>query len=408
MVDAPAVNMDRAQAHVLLKQGLTGDGLASVMDAVVASGGIYSTAPTCYLSCAARVASFKLADLDAELYERRSLARHRSVRGMAYIEPLEALPAILATSGGETRERTLTRISKWTELSEPEVLAFADEVEAVLEGQPPMTVPEIRKVLGADLPGNRNTLQFTVALLGRFARIVRTRPRGSWRSDLYGYQRWTEWFGAPLEEADPDTAGREVARRYLRAYGPATAADLAWWSGWTKRDSVAALAALEDEVVAVTLEGRDPQSAGAWVLADELDALTSVDAKAARGVRLLPVWDAYFMGYEGSSAARARQVAPEDYPRIYDKTGNGTSTVIEDGMAAGVWELDVDAGAVTVAPFGKLRWKDVEAQVAALSAAIDAPLRLERADPPGLLSDGPRNAFLSPISLRPASAEAEE
>jgi len=47
---------------------------------------------------------------------------------------------------------------------------------------------------------------------------------------------------------------------------------------------------------------------------------------------------------------------------VYDKGGNATSTVVQDGVAAGVWELDADAGVVTIVPFGRLRWKDVEAQ----------------------------------------------
>jgi hypothetical protein len=293
-------------------------------------------------------------------------------------------------------------------MTEDETLAFADRIEAAMAGQPPMTVPEIRRALGESLPGNRNALQMTVALLGRYARIVRGQARGSWRSNLYPYARWTEWLDAPLEEADPELARVEVARRYLRAYGPATTADLAWWTGWSKRDSTAALTALGDEAVAVDLASDEGQSRDAWALAEELDALTSVDPQSARSVRLLPVWDAYFMGYEGSPAARARQLAPEHYPLVYDKAGNATSTVVQDGIATAVWELDADAGTVTVAPFGRLRWKDVAAQVAALSRSIDAPLRLERADPHGSLADGPRNAFMSPISLRVVTVEAEE
>lgn len=240
-------------------------------------------------------------------------------------------------------------------MTEPEALEFADRIEAALVGQPPMTIPELRKVLDGPLPGNRNALQMTMALLTRSGRLVRTKARGSWRSDLYSYARWADWLDVDIEELDPDAGRIEVARRYLRAFGPATTADLAWWTGWTKRDSIAALTALDSEVVAVDLEGGEGGSTTAWALADELDTLASVDPKAARGVRLLPIWDAYFMGYEGSSTARARQLAAEDYPRVYDKIGNATSTVIEDGFAAGVWELDADAGVVTVAPFRKLR-----------------------------------------------------
>lgn len=390
-----SVSVQRARAHVLVKQGLAGPGLSSVSAAVEATGGIYGTAPTCYLSCAARIPGFRIADLDKELYAERSLVRLRCVRGMAYIQPLELLPVLFACTG-EPRDKTLTRIAKWTDLSGDEVLAFADRIEEAMAGQPPVTVPEIRKLLGGDLPGNKNALQMTVALLGRYGRIVRTQARGTWRSDLYPYARWTEWLDAPVEDVDPAAARVRLARRYLRAYGPATANDLKWWSGWTKRDSVAALAALGDEITPVSLDGAE-----GWSLTGEVGSLTSIDPEAGRGVRLLPVWDPYFMGYATSPAGRARQIAEADYPRVYDKAGNGTSAVIHDGMAAGVWELDADGGKVEVAPFtSALPWDAVEAQVAALAGAIGTGLRLERGPEPGPLSDGPRNAFLSPISLR--------
>jgi hypothetical protein len=395
MSEPPAVAMVQARAHVLRKQGLAGEGLKSVLDAVDATGGIYGTSPTCYLSCAARIPGFEVADLDRELYAERSVVRLRAMRGMAYIEPLALLPALFACTG-EPRDKTLRRVAKYAEMTEAQTLALADRVEAVLEGRPPMTVKEIREALGGDLPGNRNALQMTVALLGRYGRIVRTRARGTWRSDLYPYARWTDWVGAPVEEMDPAAARVEVARRYLRAYGPAGADDLKWWTGWTKRDTLSALAALGEEITQVSLDGAD-----AWALTDELDALTGTSPDDGRGVRLLPVWDCYFMGYATTPAGRAHQVREEDYPRVYDKSGNATSVVIRDGVAAGVWELDADGGVLTVAPFDdEPPGDDVAAQADALGRAIGTELKMRRAHVPGPLSDGPRNTFLSPISLR--------
>mgnify|MGYP001186075880 CR=1 FL=1 len=389
------VTLAQARAHVSLKQGLAGEGLGSVPEVLDATGGIYGTAPTCYLSCAARIPSFRLADLDRELYAERGAVRLRAMRGMTYIEPLPLLPALLACTG-EPRDRTLRRISKHAGMTEAQTLELADRIEAALAGRPPMTVQEIRRALGGDLPGGSGALQMTVALLARYGRIVRATVRGSWRSDLYSYARWSDWLGAPAEEMDPAEARVEVARRYLRAYGPATAADLAWWSGWTKRDTLSALAALGEETTPVSLDGGD-----ALVLTDELDALTSLAPEDGRGVRLLPVWDCYFMGYATGPEGRVRQVRPRDYPRVYDGSGNATSVVVRDGTAAGVWELDADAGVVTVAPFDDgLPWDEVAARIEALGRAIGVDLRMERAPAPGPLSEGPRNTFLSPISLR--------
>jgi hypothetical protein len=402
MTAAAEVPLALARAHALAKQGLAGEGLPAVMDAVLATAGIYGTAPTCYLSCAARVRDFRLAALDEELYRRRSVVRLRCMRGMAYTEPLELLPALLACTG-EVPDRTLRRVARYTGLTEPAVLELADRIEEAMAGRPPLTLREIREALGDDLPGNSQALQMTVALLGRSGRIVRAEVRGSWRSDNYAYARWTDWLGSPVEPVDPAAARAEVARRYLRAYGPATADDLKWWSGWTRRDTTAALADLGEEVRPVSLEGTP-----ALALAGELEALRGGDPAAGRGMRLLPVWDVYYMGYAASRAGRARQVAAGDYARVYDSSGNGTSTVTLDGVAAGVWQLDADAGTATVAPFsGALdgRWDEVEAQVARLARVIGADLETRRAAEPGPLAAGPRNAFLSPITLgRPAAA----
>ena len=396
MPTAPAVPPARARAYVLRKQGLAGEGLATVMDAVTATAGVYATAPTCYLSCAARVRGFRLADLDEELYAKRRVVRLRCMRGgMAYVEPLDLVPVLLACTG-EPPERTLRRVAKHSGLTEQGVLALADRVEEVLAGRPPMTLREVREALGGAAPDGQ-ALQMVVGLLGRSGRIVRAEVRGSWRSDSYAYARWADWLGNLPEPVDPPVARAELARRYLRAYGPATAGDLAWWTGWSTRDTAAALAALGEEAAGVSLDG-----AAAWVLASELDALLATDPEAGRGVRLLPVWDAYFMGYAASPAARARQVAAGDYGRVYDKAGNATSTVAVDGTAAGVWQLDADAGTVTVAPFGGAlagRWEEVQVQVERLAAAIGMGLRLERAPEPGPLAGGPRNAFLSPVTL---------
>lgn len=392
MPDVTHVPVERARSHVLGKQGLAGARLPTVSEAVVATAGIYGTAPTCYLSAAARVDGFRVADLDAELYDKRSVIRLRCMRGMAYIEPLDLLPVLLACTG-EAPDKTLRRIGKYSGLGEDGVLALADRVLDVMTGRPPMTVREIRAALGDDAPGAKEGLQFTVAMLGRTGKIVRAEVRGSWRSDNYAYALWTDWLGAPVADVDPARARAELARRYLRAFGPATADDLKWWSGWTKRDTVAALEAIGDEIAPVSVDGLDSR-----VLAAELDALTGADPGPS--VRLLPVWDTYLMAYATSPAGRARQVAEADYPKVYDKAGNGTSTVIVDGMAAGVWELDADAGTVTVAPFADaIPWPDLEAEVAGIAAAIGTDLRLERAPAPGPLSAGPRNAYLSPISL---------
>ena len=225
--------------------------------------------------------------------------------------------------------------------------ALAQRIEATLRGQPPMTVQELRGALGEDAPAHREALPFAVGLLGRQCRVLRARVRGGWQSDVYAYAGWGDWLGAPAEPLEPAVARAELARRYLRAFGPAMADDLRWWAGWAARDASAAIAALGDEVEHVAID----DAGEALILADDLDALRTADPGSAAGVRLLPLWDAYTMGY----AARARLVAAADLPRVYDRSGNGTAVALVDGVAAGVWELDAPAGGRAHRPRRALR-----------------------------------------------------
>jgi hypothetical protein len=404
---ADSCSLAQARAFVLAKQGLSGAGLKHVYDATLATAGVYATAPTCYLSYAARVKGFRLADLDEELYRRRRLVRLRCMRGSSYIEPVEALPAIVAAT--RAGEKAFTRILQALGLTESEFARLADRIEDVLAGHKPVTIPELRALLGTHAPAGQ-ALQYAVALMARQARLVRAEVRGSWTSDNYTYARWADWVGAPIEEVAPETARVELARRYLRAFGPATAADLKWWVGWTTKETTAALDALGDEVTGITLTDPDAPAASPLVLTGELPMLLAANPEDARGVRLLPVWDTYTMGYSD----RRRFVTDADYGRVYDRAGNGTSVVLIDGIAAGVWDFDYAAkpsgGSLTirVAPFGPAaidRWTEVEDAAAVIAAAIGADeLHVERAPQPGRLADGARNAFLAPIRLGRARA----
>ncbi|GAB3661012.1 winged helix DNA-binding domain-containing protein [Actinocorallia lasiicapitis] len=379
----------QARGLTLGRQGLSGPRVASVGDAVTAAVGVFASAPTCYLSLAARVEGFRLDDLDRELYEKRSLIRVRSMHEMAFVLPVADLPVILAaTNAGDAKAEA--RILRQVGIDSAAYAGWSERILAVLAEVPTASVTELRAHLGADAPAHLN---YIVALMGRQCRVVRAEVRGGWRSDSYSYAAWQSWTGAELEQAEQAAARTELARRYLKSFGPATAADLKWWAGWTVRDTKAALAGLDLTEITVA-------DAPALLLTEDLDALAT--AAPAEGVRLLPYWDALMMGYERLARA-PRLVAPDDHPKIYDKSGNGTCTLLLDGVAAGVWELEhaKDTLTLRVAPFtAGLRPPGIEAEAARLAEAVSAKeLILEFADPPLPLAAGARNAFMSPLRL---------
>jgi hypothetical protein len=147
--------------------------------------------------------------------------------------------------------------------------------------------------------------------------------------------------------ADPDQAGRELVRRYLAAYGPASAVDFGRWiENPTKAREL--LRASAEELAEVDVEGRR-----ALALTSDLAVLAR--SRHPRGVRLLPAFDQYV------TSTRPREAfVPADRMRsVYRPQGFVSPVVLVDGRAAGIWshERRGDTIRVEVESFEALRPK---------------------------------------------------
>jgi hypothetical protein len=127
-----------------------------------------------------------------------------------------------------------------------------------------------------------------------------------------------------------ELARAELARRWLRAFGPATVADLRWWSGLTMGQVRTALGALE--VAEVDLDG----SAGI-VLADDVEPTP----EPPPWVALLPSLDPTTMGWQQRSWYLGDHVEA-----LFDRNGNAGPTVWCDGRVVGGWAQRTDGEVV--------------------------------------------------------------
>jgi hypothetical protein len=137
-----------------------------------------------------------------------------------------------------------------------------------------------------------------------------------------------DWVPPAPPPADPL---QELARRYFRAFGPATAADFATWSGLP---SGAAIASVRDELTEVEFDGRR-----GWTLGR---------VEPVPAFRLLPMFDNYLLGYRNRTA----MLDPARHPQVY-VGGIIKASVVCDGRVIGIWRLDRAgrAAAVRVTPF---------------------------------------------------------
>ena len=196
------------------------------------------------------------------------------------------------------------------------------EREILLAAGRPSTVEEIREAIKKP-PDKLAPVLHALCAEGKLLYVKQAAPASS--SFLYAATR--VWLGRELPEADPDEALVWLAGDYLKAFGPATVDDFAWWAG------------VERERAAAALEGHDPQDIGDGLLMwpGDVHAFEGTRPVANR-VNLLPANDPYTTGY--ANASRTRFAEPELLPYLYDKTGlNSTSVILIEGSVGGLWDF---------------------------------------------------------------------
>jgi hypothetical protein len=169
----------------------------------------------------------------------------------------------------------------------------------------------------------------TVALSGDLINLA--------EAGRFGYFGGSRYRVAPRVVAAAGDAIRTIVAAYLAAFGPATRADLAQWSG----RPVSAFAETLDSLEMVTFRSEDGRT-----LLDLPDA-PHPDPDGPAPVRFLPKWDNLLLAY-----ARRERVLPEPFRKIViRKNGDVLSTFLVDGFVAGTWEATLRGpAALTLTP----------------------------------------------------------
>ena len=162
-----------------------------------------------------------------------------------------------------------------------------------------------------------------------------------------------DWLGERPPHDRP-AALAELARRYLRAFGPATEVDFAGWAGLALgpvREGLAAIAGEIDEV----------RCGGAVMLRLRRRARRA----NPKAVRLLPGWDTYLMGHRD----RDFIAPPARWKRINLGGGMLRPAIIVGGAGLGTWRARRPGGRIEIElePFERLGAEvrsAVEAEVA--------------------------------------------
>ena len=147
---------------------------------------------------------------------------------------------------------------------------------------------ETAALVNAHLDGRRLTDREVAGALGIGNAIRYAATTGTVAIRWEGARAPVVWTVAAAD-IDPADACRELARRYLHIFGPATADGFARWAGISRRAAGNAFASLVGALLAV----RSPHG-HEWLLADDEPAVRAA-ATAPAPARLLPSGDSYFL-----------------------------------------------------------------------------------------------------------------
>ncbi len=335
---------------------------------------LHATDPaSVYLSVLARSAASSIADVADAMYHRRDLVRWMAMRRTLFLFPRAEVPAVQAAISTPLADVLHRRLISQLERNgtEPAIdadlrtwlSALADEVEHALRARGNATgaelaadVPRLRTFIppraASDRPQNLTSAFLT--MLSARGRIVRGIPTGPWTSRHHRWEPVEHWWPGGVPALPAEQARVELAHRWLTRFGPATAEDLQWWTGWTKTTTRETLRHLSlDEV---DLHGRP----GIILGGDNLDAAAAPPVAA-----LLPTLDPTPMGW------RHRDwFFGIDAHHVYDTHGNIGPTLWWDGEIIGSW---------TVLAGGEIRTAVLADRGAEAHAAIEAAAdRLQR------------------------------
>lgn len=333
------------RARLARRHYLTPDRAAEPITTITgALVGLHATDPaTPYLSLWARVPGFTVADLDAELYQRRGVVKHLAMRRTLWVVRADDLPVVQAAASDRVADNERRRLvadvqkagvaadgDRWLDRACEAVLAHLTDHGPTSARQLREALPELAgsydpapgKRWGGDTPLSPRVL----TVLSVRGDIVRGPNDGAWTVSRPRWAAASHWLSPSAEAAAIESARAKLVCAWLRAFGPATVTDIKWWFGntltWARH-------ALRDiDAVEVDLDGTP-----GYALHHDLDPEPEPEPWGA----LLPGLDVSTMGwYDRDWYLGAHR------GQVFDTNGNAGPTAWWNGRVVGGWGQDAD------------------------------------------------------------------
>jgi winged helix DNA-binding protein len=321
------VTAAQAAAFRLARHRLThADADAGILDIVRDSGGIQAQVMSAAeLSIWARRRDTTRAQIHSALWNTRQIVRTSAMRLTLHLVAADDLPIYIAAM----KTTAFRRIEYWLGrmgATPPQVAKMvAAVVEALADGTPRTRqelIASAKKKVGRGMGKWLDHSWSGVRPAVIEGLIVYGPPRGAEAT----FVRTDRWLG-PQQAIDAERAQVLLLRRFLGAFGPATAHDFAKWSGLRTSDAKRLVETAGNDLALVRVDG-----APGLIARDDLEALarSELDREA---VTLLGAFDSFLLAH----ATKEHLVDARFYKRVYRPQGWISPVVLRGGEIVGVW-----------------------------------------------------------------------
>ncbi|MHA2037920.1 MAG: winged helix DNA-binding domain-containing protein [Promethearchaeota archaeon] len=279
-----------------------------------------------YLTLFTRMKNFNKEDLDDELYKKKSLGRIRGMRKTLFILTKAMIPIVHTV----IKYQTVKRDNKYLEIrniSRKQYDDLAKEIISLLTTKE-LSTSELKKLIVTE-----KDLNAVISVMCDEMLIIRGKPISSWKDRRLFYAPFTQYFpDIKLGVYDEPKATTKLINKYIRNYGPVTETDIVWWLGITKGKVRASLKQLSETLETVQIGSLENDY---LVHKSEIKTVKEIELNSQPTINILPGLDPYIMGYK----IRERYVNHLNYECIFDRSGNGTTSILLDGYVIGVWDI---------------------------------------------------------------------
>ncbi len=345
----------------------------NVLEAVMRTAGIQAQVMSAAeLALCTRVEGLSPHDVQAALWQDRTLVKTWAMRGTLHLLATRELPLYIAARDWQ-HNVSWSRYFAAFGLSKVQQEAFLLAVPHVLE-QGPLTRLQLAEAVA------RHTGVAHVRDLIVSSNWGSPLKPSAYRGELcFGPSQGQNvtfvnprvWFGQ-WQSIEPQLALQDIARRYLQAYGPATPEDFAFWWGCGKTIARKLFQSMEEELEEVEVEGWR-----AFALRATLPLIQSCEP--VEEIRLLPLFDAYTIGVPRDCEPL---LAPAYKRQVFNLQGWTFAVILVNGSIQGVWRSTIRRSQTVIklnlfcSPTAAIH-KGIEAEAERLSRLIKKKVLLE-------------------------------